>query len=119
MSQAKLTPFQQILLLKQEKKLKKEVRNFMEKCNLPDLSKLKIPILAKKKPEKISLLTSLQDLSLTKEEMTESLKDLNQKIIVPAFENAIHSCRFEIVEWNKKVSKYAGIYLTSFKWRKR
>lgn len=84
------------------------MKNFIEKSNLPDLSKLKVPLLAKKKSEKISLLASFQDLSLNEQEMIESLKDLNQKILVPAFQNAIHSCRFEIVEWNKKVTKYAG-----------
>lgn len=111
MSQAKPTSFQQLILLTKEylpTKMKAEMRSFIEKINLPDLSNLNIPLLAKKKSEKISLLASLQNISLNKQEMIESLKDLNQKILAPAFQNAIHSCRFEIVEWNKKVKKYAG-----------
>eukprot|EP00111_Clytia_hemisphaerica_P010019 TCONS_00029297-protein len=112
LSPAKPTPLQQMILLEHDLKqypscASQNSKDLLQKISLPDLTNLKIPLLAKSKSEKESLLSTTWDNKISTQLMNWELETLKSTVLVPAFQNAIHSCRFEMLDWNIKLEKYA------------
>jgi len=83
-----------------------DIKRTLDELSLPDMSFVKIPLLAKKKAHKERLLLDYWkscDVSNIKEE----LEDLFSNIVCPFFERAMELCYFEKVHWKTRMKKSA------------
>lgn len=83
-------------------------KDLLQKIVLPDLNDVHIPLLAKNKAEKDLLLNNVWDNDISATKIQGELDLLRSAVLVPAFQNAIQSCRFEMLHWNIRLKKYAG-----------
>ncbi|XP_066911104.1 uncharacterized protein, partial [Clytia hemisphaerica] len=112
LSPCKPTSHQQMILLyhdlnKTPSDASEMSKDLLQKIVLPDLNDVHIPLLAKNKAEKELLLNNVWDNDISATKIQGELDLLRSAVLVPAFQNAIQSCRFEMLHWNIRLKKYA------------
>lgn len=86
----------------------KKVSDILYSMQLPSFENLPIPLLKKKKAEKVSILEGSWGLA-TEENLRIGLESLKSDVLIPAFKIAIESSYFSLTFWRSKLQKVAGI----------
>ena len=89
------------------------LRTTLDNLRFPDLTTLNIPLLAKKKTVKESLLGDLWS-CCEPDEILPAHDDLIYRILLPQLEKSMENVYFEKVYWGTKCRKVAGIYIVFY-----